>query len=419
MPTNALFQAYQQGVQAAVTLPLQDPIPERANRIRFGRERAHRLELANSLYCPAGRWPSRGYVLVLRSDLNNVQNKYATNFQLNFTDVKTGTSLTFQNLSIIHAWCVSRGNTADPDAVYLVELTDNRGILWSPWFQFPTTSQYNIVAPAYPGQYYSGSMNAGVPWDWNGMVGDLWGQMGTFLGTFPGLPSFPTATPEGFSFPGVGAWDALNRILELTGMQVSADHTNSPQYGIVVVGATDAAFAGLQAKYEGDAIEDDYEYIDLGAGRVPGNIIVLFHRRNEYYGTEETVRRDSLQWWTTPFHQETITATQAGFSQFASAPGTEYIWDDFTVRFDIDGNALAADVAQANAIAIQRAGQYYQRVYRGTFGYLRQVYTGVLPFITGSMVDGIRWAQARTGQGFTTTITRGPQPPFGELWDGS
>jgi hypothetical protein len=403
MPINAL-------IQSQTVAPLQDPRPERAGRRQFGRDPIPELGLANSFYVPSGRWPSRGFVLVKRSDYNNFANKYATNFQLNFTDVQTGTSITFNNLAIVQARCVSRGAAADPNAVYLVELTDPRGVLASPWFRFPTTSQYNVVAPAYPGQYYSQSMNAGVPWDWNGMVGDLWGQMTAFLGGYPGLPSAPTAQPQDFSFPGTSCWDALNHILDLLGMTVSMLAPPGVVLNqIVVDGAPDAYFTATQTKYA-NLLEDDLEYIDVGAGRVPGSVIVWFHRRSEYYGTEETVRPDSFQWWTNPLYPVTVAAP----AQFATAPGVDYIWDDFTVRFDINGTILPADAAQALAIATQRVASYYSRIYRGTVGYLKQVYSGCLPFATGSLVDGLCWEMSKEG-GFRTTVVRGPQPPF-PLW---
>lgn len=405
MPTNALWQPYQNGVQQVVC-PLIDRKPIVSARRLRNRETIPELDYANCFATPAGRWPSRGWVLVRRGDYNGL-NKYAQNLQLNFTDTATKTSVTLQGLSIVQAKCVSRGVAGDPNAAYLVELTDARGIMHSDWFQFPTASQYNIVAPAYPGLFYAGSINSGVPWNWSGMIGDLWGQMGAFLGGFPGLPSNPTATPEAFSFPGVGCWASLCRILDLIGMQVVADHTSATPYGIVSLSAADGKLQAAQIKYAGK-LEDDFEYIDVGAGRIPGSVTVYFHRRSEYYGTEEAVRRDALQWWTTPLYSVTIGAP----AQFAKAPGTEYLWDDFVVRFDVDGNVLPADAAQALSIATERSGQYYSRAYRGTVGYMRQTYAGCLPFVTGPQTDGVLYYQADGRQDFRTEVVRTGEAPW-------
>ena len=141
---------------------------------------------------------------------------------------------------------------------------------------------------------------------------------------------------------------------------------------------------------------------------MPASVTVLFHRRNQVYGTEETVRRDTLQWSTTPLYSVTVAAP----ATFSGAVGTHTLWDDFTVRFDTDGNAVAADVTTAAAIAAARSQQYFNDIYNGTTGYMRQVYTGTVPFVTGSQVDGVIWRQdRRVRQGWITEIWRGGDGP--------
>ncbi len=313
-----------------------------------------------------------------------------------------------------------------------MEITDKQGVLWNQWSQWGTTSYYNSRAPAYPQQFYSPSLNVGgATWTWNSMVGDLWAQM-PLLGPYPGLPITPIESAEGFDFPGASAWEALNLIIDYLGCAIATDLTSSTPYTIVSGGAADAIFTANQAMYL-SLLEDDLEFISTGAGRVPGNVIVYFHRRNQYYGTEETIRRDNFQWAVSPLFSVPVTATQAGYSGFASAPGTHHIWAEFTVQFDINGQPLAADVTQAGLVAIERATQYYNRIYRGTAGSMRQIYTGTVPFTTGSLVDGVCWRQnfpvgesldspaqrserddyRRTG--WITEIVRGPMPPFDEV----
>jgi hypothetical protein len=408
---NLLRQPYVAGVQAQVDMLLKDPAWERDHRERFGRDVIHELRLANTLCIPASRWPVTGWVLVRAAEYQQV-NTYATNFQLLIEDVQTKTATTFSNLSIVQAQCVSTGLPGDPEAIYLVELTDARGILHNRWFRFPTSSQYNIAAPAYPGLFYSGTLNAGVAFDWTGIVGDLWTQMGAFLGAYPGLPIVPAVPTEGWSFPGAGAWEVLNNILDHIGCVVTADLTKAAPYSIVLDGAADAAFTALQARYRG-ALEDDLQWLDTGSGRVPRQVIVYFHRRNQYYGTEETVRRDSLQWQTTPLYWVTVAAP----AQFSKAAGIGFLWSDFHVRFDVDGNPLAADVASAATIAAERATQFYNHIYSGTTGYLWQLYTGVLPFVTGSLVDGVRYRMDRRRRGgWVTEVIRGNTPPWPEVY---
>ncbi len=171
---------------------LCDPREIRANRQRFRRDAVRLLARANSFYCPSGRWPSRGWVLLPRYEYNQLVN-YSTSLQLTVDRLPPLT-----NLSMVHAQCVTRGLASDPNALYLIEVTDDRGVLWNSWFQCPTVSQYNVRAPAYPGNFYSGSTNSGIAWTWNTMVQDLWNQLnavgggGIVLGNYPGLPINPT-----------------------------------------------------------------------------------------------------------------------------------------------------------------------------------------------------------------------------------
>jgi hypothetical protein len=400
--------------------PLIDPRSVRQDRVRFRREFIPNLQKANSFYCPSGRYPARGWVLMVRSEYDQL-NHYSDSLQLNIGDTSNPDNVgTLKNLSIVQAHCVTRGLASDPNAIYLVELTDDRGVLYNKWFQCPLTSQYNIRAPAYPQTFHPASMNAGTTWTWSTMLQNIWETMsaldgGEILGTWPGLPFAPAGTPEGFWFPGVSAWTALCDVLESLGMVVACDLTSDTPFSIVQGGAADAVFAARQTKYVTN-LEDDLEWIDQGAGRVPGTVVVLFRKRYSIYGVEETVRRDGPQWDMTSYYSVTGNAP----SDFVLAVGKHFIWSDFTVRHDQEGNPLSADVTTANQIAQERITQYFNNVYAGTLGFMLQTYAGALPFTTGSRVDGVRWYQDyvdQPRQGWKTQIVRGAQPPWPELWD--
>ncbi len=391
--------------------PLYDSRLVREDRRRFNRDLPPELFRANCLYVPGGKWPARGWILLRRGDYDNLTSKYSR-FALQIDDFKNG-PVTFQNLVIVQARCMTRGTEANRDAIYLVEITDQRGVLWNRWFSFPTTSQYNVRSPAYPEQYYLPSLDAGVVWTWQTMIRDLWNQMGTFLGAFPGMPLTPVGGPENFLFPGESCWLALNRVLDLLGCSVSADLTQTAPYTIDQEGAADPVFAAATARYEG-LKEDDYEWIDTGSGRVPGTVIVYFHRRNQYYGTEETVRRDTLQWSSTPLYPVPLAAP----ATFLGATGTAFLWDDFTVRYDVDNTPLAADVVTANLIAAERVTQLFRQIFDGTAGNMKRVYAGALPFAAGSLVDGVCWKEDyREGRlaWRTEVIRNSDQPPWPEV----
>ena len=403
-------------------VPLYDPREVRENRVRFRRDYIKLLERANSFYCPAGRWPCRGWILLARQDYDRLD-RYSTTLQLNIGDTtKQDNVNTLRLLSIVQAQCVTRGLASDNNALYLVEVTDGRGILHNKWFQFPTTSAYNIRSPAYPQTFHPASMNTGVSptttWTWSTMIKDLWDQMGLFLGAFPGLPSVPSGTPEGFWFVGVPAWTALCDILDHLGMTVACNLSNALQYTIVQQSAADLTHAGLLSRYAAAGnLEEDLEWIDTGAGRVPGTIQVLFRRRNSIYGTEETVtyRNDIMadQWNMDSFYRVSVTAP----SEYEDAVGTHFLWSDYTVRYDDSGNPLDADIAVAQAIAAERTVQYFRLV----SGFTTKTYSGALPFTTGSQVEGVCWSQDykdQDRQGWKTQIVRrGGRVPFPEIYE--
>ncbi len=357
--------------------PLVQPHQMARVRARFGRSAVEELKYANSYYSLSGLWPDVGWILLDRSSYVELD-PYATNLQLEINDL-----VTISNLTVVQARCLSSGITSDQNSIYLVQLTNGIGALYNQWFQTPVNVQYNVRAPAYPDSYYDSTLNSGTAWTWDLMVRDLWQRAPLQLGTYPGLPITPTGTPEDYIFVGVSLWEAITHILTHLGLTVTG---NYPSLGISVSGSADASLTALQAKYAG-ALEDDMQYLDGGSGRVPGSVVVYFNRRNEYYGTEQTVTKNTLQWQTTPAYSVTILAP----AQFSGAVGVGHLWSDFTVRYDVNNFPLAADVATAATEAAERAAQFYKDIFRGTQGYMRQVYAGALPFETGSLVDGVRW----------------------------
>lgn len=408
---------------------LIDPYSVRMNRARFRRDHIPMLDRANSFYCPVGRWPSRGWILMARGEYDLLTDKYSTALRLDIGDTAAPDNvLPLEKLSIVQAQCVTSGLKADLSAIYLVEITDARGILQNEWVKFPLTASYNIRVPGYPQTFYLSSMNsydqpnpsAGskTTWTWTTMLKDIWDQMGTFLGAWPGLPSpLPSGTPEGFWFPGVPAWTALCDVLDYLGLTVACDLTKASPFTIVSTGATDATFDRLTEKYLTN-IEDDLEWIDTGAARVPKTVKVLFRRRNSVYGTEETVayRNDVMakQWAMVPYHTVSVDAP----SKFSKAVGTHYLWSDFTVRYDDSSDDVDADVTTAQTIAKERVTQYFAKIYSQTAGYMSRTYAGALPFATGSQVDGVAWVQDYRDQsrhGWRTKVVRGPSPPFPEV----
>ncbi len=397
---------------ATLQFALIDPLSVVVDRARFHREAVELLERVNHFYCPAGRWPFKGWILLPRREYIQLDT-YSTALQLNIGDtIAPDNVATLNNLSIVQARCVTRGLASDLDAIYLIEITDARGIVFNEWFKSPLTSSYNIRAPAYPQTFHPGSMNGGATWTWSTMLQNIWNQMGTFLGAWPGLPSIPSGTPEAIWCQGVPAWTKLCDLLSHLGMAIACDLTQNLPFTIVSHGATDAAFNLLTTRFIPN-LEDDLEWIDTGAARVPKTVKVLFRRRNEVYGTEETVRLTAPQWNMEPLYSVSITAPAA----FTNAVGDHHIWSDFTVRYDMDGVVLAADVATATVIAQERVTQYFAEIYDQTLGHMTRTYAGALPFTTGSQVDGIHWwMDPFKRYAWRTQLIRGTTRPWPEIY---
>jgi hypothetical protein len=200
----------------------------------------------------------------------------------------------------------------------------------------------------------------------------------------------------------------------LIGVSLTVDLRQAAPYGLAVSGAADAIFTGVQTANAANLM-DSYEWIDTGAGRVPGLVNVLCHRRNQYYGTEETVRRDSIQWTTNPIYE---VASVAAPAQFANATGVHYLWIDYTVEFDINGVPLPGDVATANAIAQERVTNYFGRIYRQMQGFMNQKYGTIIGFTTGSLCDGVCWRQdMKKREGWITEVVRKSSydPPWPDI----
>lgn len=353
-----------------VKVPLCDPRSVRINRTRFKREAIPLLDRVTSFYCPSGRWPSRGYILVARADYDKI-NRYSTDLRL------TLDTMELVGLSIVTAQCVTTGVTSDPAALYLVELTDARGIYWNKWFAKPTArSGYNCRVPSVLGAYFPETLNAGVEWTWSTLVGDMWP-----FGSYPGLPTVPLGAPEDIWCAGVAVWPLLNDILARLGLTITVD-PKTGVYSIVVSDAEDDISVAVLPV-------DDLEILDDGAARFPASVTVYF------------------RWLNTDYVQPAYTYTGAG----SGTIGTHSIWDSFTIRRNIDGTPFAADIVTADAIAQERILQYYAQITES----ISITYPGVVQFTPGSQIDCVLWRHSELG--WRTIITSGQEPPVSQIWD--
>lgn len=373
----------------------------------------------NCLLNPLGEAYARGWFCLRRDTLNKI-NLNATH-SITFTD-DTGRSATAYNLLFVtEPLNLVPGKASDPDAVFLCEMSDLRYQLGGPHMGVAVNKQFNVRAPDYSADatpatnYYADSLNAGAAWTWQTMMANLWATMSTQLGTTPTLPAIPDGTPEGWRFPGVSCWWALNRILEYANVAVLWNPTlQSNPYSLVAIGATDSASdAAITTAETGNLKIFDREYRSVIFGRIPGKARVYFHVQYGRYGEEQTTPRTSSQWATNGVTSIDVTGPDSASDPSVIVP----LWGSMAALADKDGAITNTSALTTNASDVANG---FWRMIRGRGGLrLHKIFSGVLmngstAFVPGSSIRGVAWRQDLNGiggdepGGLITEIVRHP-----------
>jgi hypothetical protein len=173
----------------------------------------------NSYQCPLGREVGKANILVQRDVYDRL--RYLPEHTLTIIDHLNRT-VTIPYLTIIQSSTVVQTGLDKVNSTVKVVLADRR---WR-WKLEKVQRQYNYRDMA--GNFVTASKNGSSDWTWNGIVADLWGKLPTTFTSQTSAPTFPTTpagTPEGFSFYGVGVWDAICRVCEAGGFVARYDGT--------------------------------------------------------------------------------------------------------------------------------------------------------------------------------------------------
>lgn len=235
----------------------------------------------NSYACPVGREPASGRVLLSRASLDALG--LSAGHELVFDDGENP-AVKLSGVSVVRATCLTPQDSAGrPDAAYLVELTDLRGLARLAVID----KAYNLREDA--SGYLGATEDGGSPWTWAGMCEDLWDACGN-LGAFPGLPYEPDGEPEGWRFYAASAWDALSDVLDRLDCAFRVEPVSGVT-DIVRLGATDEiAAAAVETQTDrGRLVWNDWP-ADPARHRVPETARVAFRRfpapatgASEYY----------------------------------------------------------------------------------------------------------------------------------------
>ncbi|OGT57657.1 MAG: hypothetical protein A3E01_02665 [Gammaproteobacteria bacterium RIFCSPHIGHO2_12_FULL_63_22] len=378
-----------------------DPIMLKRQMLRAGMDDLVKLfdGKANSFTLPLGPSAGRGYVLLRRSQLDQINLDIAQPLEM-ATSTK---SLFFAETYFIGALRIVHGKEADPNSVYLVEFADRRHILE----RFTATNkQYNLLRPdalaASATKYYKATLNSGSSWTWQGIIDDLWTDLGGLAGdTAPSLPSTPANEPNDFSFVGVSAWSAINAVADAAGCAFALDPTENT-FSLVQIGEQED-FSEVDGKFSQirDKLIYDCDVVDGYVGRVPKSVRVFFHRVTGKVGSEDdeaTAQDNSL---TEPAY--TIDKTVPDVDDDVTLAGTIMpVWSDAVAVFKTTDSTTPTNESTLQTRATEIAQEFADSAVLVGLRIWRK-YTGIIDTILpGANVTAVRWEGI--GNGFVTEI---------------
>jgi len=376
------------------------------------------FEKANSLLNPLGPEAARGWVLMLRNDLNEIDlnGLHTLTFEMEsearnaITDTMVSRNLCIAREPIN----LSTGIAAnDPRSLYLVEVADARWRVCNPVFQIPINASFNVRGPSPHGGngaaanyftlavdsanvlYCADSLSGGTTaYTWTTMIQAIWATMSVQLGAAPTLPYTPDGTPDGWVFNGVPAWLALTQVLHRIGCAVKADLSlSSNQYSIVRVGAADTASDAIITIAEAQNRRiHDAEPLSIVHGKIPGSVQVFFPWQEV--------------WDTRSLASKTIAGTYSGTASVDSN-SVAVLWDDLKAILNTTGDGYSNDSALTTR-ATERADSYYRMVDSIGGTVLWKRYSGLLALSPGSTIKGVGWSYRSNEEGVFTELVRHP-----------
>ena len=352
---------------------------------------------ANGFRCPLGVEPGRGVVLMAQADALSLS---ATALcPLSFCD--GANTVTLKNLLFVRAYCVTPGARGDPSATYAVELADRRYLARASVID----AAFNLRATpgAAPGCYLSATLNAGAAWTWATMAQAVWNAVGK-LGAWPGLPFTPDGAPEGFSFYGDCAYDALAVVLDRLSCEL-AYNPITDAYSVVRYGVADAVNAAALGLRDARRLYDT-DPIESNRGRAPQFLRV-------YFPVQRAVQDGT---GATPYYRlDQSDATAVG--PLANVEPNTYAvyYDDLAAAYDAT-NTLTNSAALTSR-ALERAVDYFRGV---RMNRLERAYAGGFPdagLLPGAQVSAVRWIDRGGGDGpGAGLLTEVERYPGGGAW---
>lgn len=394
--------------------PIRSAITEAQNLAREDTPRTGEFNKANTLVNPLGAEPARGWLCILRTDLDKIDVNGLQDVVLQYQDQEnrppkttspTGTdTLTLYNLVVtrdpVH---LDSGVGGKDQSVCLVEVADARWRCKNPTYSIPINASYNVRQPTFSNStlpsYCPNSTNGGAPWTWQEMVTDIWNLMQNQLGSQSQLPFTPHEPPDGWVFAGVSAWDALTAVLSRLGCAVKWNpFVANNAHSIVRVGAADTATDGIIRAAEAQhRLIHDGDFIPIVKGKIPYGVRVFFRRR------DESTPASACDWMTGRAYSVDVVGPETAKAE----PGVYTpIWDDLPAVYL---NGILMNLGDLTTRAQERSDDYFRMLRNGGGDRLWKIYSGLVALTPGSKLKAVRWRFASTiDQDISTEIVNHP-----------
>ena len=237
----------------------------------------------NKIDNPVGFEPGSAFVLMRRSDVANLQ----TNQYHNLLWRTSKQSMSAGKYVYWNSWTLF--SALDSDSPTLVELRDRRQVLKMSCTDKSYNSRRLILpfsATDTDDAYYYDSTNSGTPYDWQGIVSDLWSTLPAGVaGGAPTLPFTPTIKPLDINTSGWRTWtEALPKVLGQLMCTVSLDIVTG-SFSVVQIGQTQS----VGRRSSNQELLNRQPFVNEALGRCPEKIRFYFPKRLPWgFGEEMT-----------------------------------------------------------------------------------------------------------------------------------
>jgi hypothetical protein len=353
---------------------------------------------ANSVRISAGPVAGKAYLLLSKSDLDDIYESYSVTSldgvgyvcTANIHDTETNATIQVFGLCPVKITSVLTSNdpTNDNDNVYLVEFADARHAA----ARSAVNYAYNMLLHDRTGGVYmhTSQDGAGTPWTWEEMLTDLWNLLPDCMGAIDlTLATLPSDAPKNYDFQGWNAWDAITSAL------AEIDHW--------VVSSLDGTFA---IEPRSASIPDPstttttwgHRLIDRSHAKqgqvIPETVTVFFPRKDDYFPTdglsdEQTSKEYRLS---RMFHVVQVETSDI-LASVETVPGSQQVLHA-TMDALFDSTGAITNESACEAHAALKAARWLNYVYKDP---LHEIYNGVLDISPSGTLSGVIWHDLGTG----------------------